>query len=97
MKFEEIQQTKTKSRYSEGTKFEFDKSIKEMNELNEELVKNLKKLDSAFSIGTGYDGLKAIKLGMVNDLDAMENLASQIVNEGRKIEESSMVIMLLLE
>lgn len=89
--FEENAKSKADEKYSEVTKFEFDKAIKEMNELNEELVKNLKSLDSAFSIGVGSDGLKAIKLGMVNDLDAVEKLASKIETEGRKIEESSMV------
>ena len=65
--------------------------IKEINDINEQLVKLLQAQDGAFSIGQADDGLKAVKFGMVSELDALKNLASQVQKVGKTVEEDSRV------
>ncbi len=79
-----------------GTRYDFDKYIKEIDSVNEEIVKKLQKKDGGFSVGLASDGLKAIKLGMVNDTDAVEKLAFQVQEVGRSIEEESKVVLFIL-
>lgn len=47
--------------------------------------------DGAFSIGQAYDGMKAVKFGMVNDLEVLKKLASQVQEVGQTVEEESRV------
>jgi hypothetical protein len=68
-----------------------NQDIKEINKLNEQLVKLLQTQDGAFSIGQADDGLKAVKFGMVSELDALKNLASQVQKVGKTVEEDSRV------
>ena len=71
---------------------EFEKYIKEINELNEKLVKKLQSQDGAFSIGVADDELFAVKFGMVNEADVVKNLAGEVQQMGKEIEEASKVI-----
>jgi hypothetical protein len=77
--------------YDVGSRFDLDKYVGEIDAVNEEIVKKLQRHDGGFSIGMGCDGLKAIKLGMVNDTEAVDKLAVQVQEVGRSIEESSRV------
>ena len=70
---------------------EIEKYIKEINELNEQLVKNLQAQDGAFSIGIATDGLKAVKFGMTADPDSIKSLATQVQDLGKELDESSRV------
>ena len=64
---------------------------KEINEINEKLVKNLQAQDSAFSQGETSDKMIAVKFGMVNEIDSVKKLAFQVQQVGKDIEESSRV------
>lgn len=68
-----------------------NQDIKDINELNELLVKTLQAQDGAFSIGQAYDGLKAVKFGMVSELDVLKKLAGQVQDVGKTLEEDSRV------
>lgn len=81
-----------KEPYDVATKYEFNKWIKEINDINEEIVKTLQSQDGAFSIGMANDNLKGVKLGMVNEVDAVEKLAEQIQMTGKTIEESAIYL-----
>ena len=63
----------------------------EVNKLNTELVKTLQTFDGAFSLGQTYEGLLGVKFGMVNEIDALDKLATQVQNVGKTVEESSKV------
>jgi hypothetical protein len=70
---------------------QFEKFIKEINELNEKLVKKLQAQDGAFSLGVANDGMSAVKFGMVNELDVVKNLAGEVQEVGKELEEASKV------
>jgi hypothetical protein len=70
---------------------QFEKFIKEIDELNEKLVKKLQAQDGAFSLGQASDGMNAVKFGMVNELDVVKNLAGEVQEVGKELEEASKV------
>ncbi len=78
-----------KEPYDVGTRWDFDKYINDINDINEKLVKKLQAEDGAFSLGVATDSLKGIKFGMVNESDAVEKLAAQVQEIGKEIEENS--------
>jgi hypothetical protein len=63
----------------------------EVNKLNSELVKSLQAFDGAFSLGQTSEGLLGVKFGMVNEVEALDKLATQVQNVGKTVEESSRV------
>lgn len=63
----------------------------EVNKLNTELVKTLQAFDGAFSLGQTNEGLLGVKFGMVNEVEALDKLATQVQNVGKTVEESSRV------
>ncbi len=77
--------------FDEKLKQQLNQDIKEINEINEQLVKNLQAQDGAFSTGQAYDGLKAVKFGMVSELAALKKLADQVQKVGKVVEEDSRV------
>ena len=68
-----------------------EKHIKDINSLNDQLVKKLQAQDGAFSIGEASDEMLAIKFGMINESDALKSLALQVQDAGRDVEEASRV------
>ena len=59
--------------------------------MNELLVKTLQAQDGLFSSGQAYGGLKAVKFGLVSELDVLKKLAGQVQNVGKTIEEGPRV------
>ena len=84
-----VESTSTKSSAAIDSVMERD--IKEIVELNEQLVACLQAEDGAFSLGEALDGLVALKFGMVNEVAAVLKLASHVHECGKRIEESSRV------
>lgn len=70
---------------------EMQKSFCEINEINKELVKKLQTRDNAYAIGEDENGMVYIKFGMVNDLDAVKKLASEVQSFGREVSENTKV------
>jgi hypothetical protein len=70
---------------------EIEKYVKEIDRINEELIKKISAKDNAFSLGVGVDGMTAIKFGMVSEVSAIRNLANEVQYIGKDIEEASKV------
>ena len=68
-----------------------EKHVKDINNLNDQLVKKLQAQDGAFSIGEASDEMLAVKFGMINESDALKSLALQVQDAGRDVEEASRV------
>lgn len=73
-----------------------EKCIHEVNEINKELVKKLQANDGAFTLGEAEDGMYVVKFGMVNELEAVKNLASEVQLVGKEVEENSRVFQIYL-
>lgn len=69
----------------------FEKHVKDINSLNDQLVKKLQAQDGAFSIGEASDEMLAVKFGMINESSALKSLALQVQDAGRDVEEASRV------
>ena len=69
----------------------FEKYIEEIKSINNALVEKLQAQDGAFSLGEACDNLVAVKFGMVNEIDDLKNLACQVQDVGKEIEESTLV------
>jgi hypothetical protein len=76
---------------------QYEKYIKELNDLNERIVKKLQAQDGAFSLSVAQDNLNAVKLGMVNGLDVVSNLAQGVNQIGKDIEESNKFVEIMSE
>lgn len=68
-----------------------EKWICEINEINRELVKKLQARDNAYAFGEDDHRMLFIKLGMVNEIEAVKKLASEVQLVGREIQENSKV------
>jgi hypothetical protein len=64
------------------------KYIQEIEQINTDLVERLQSQDAAFSLGQADDHMVAIKLGMVNEMNDLKRLASQVQDQGKELEES---------
>lgn len=81
---------------SSASSSHIDKWIGEINEINRELVKKLQARDNAFALGEDQHRLLYIKFGMVNDMEAVKKLASDVQTIGREIQENSKVCRFLM-
>lgn len=68
-----------------------EKDIKEINDLNELIVKKLQSEDSAFSSGQAVDGYLAIKFGMIQDIGLLKKIIAKVLSCSKEIEEASRV------
>ena len=71
-----------------------EKYAQEINELNEQIVKKLQSQDNAFSAGEATDKYLAIQFGMINDIDSLKKLFSEVECVSKEVEESSRVIFI---
>lgn len=70
---------------------QIERYIKQINSLNEKLVKKLQAQDGAFSLDQGDDLMNVVKFGMVNELDIVKSLALEVQEVGKSVEEDSKV------
>ena len=68
-----------------------EKYIEEIKSINNALVEKLQAQDGAFSLGEASDNLVAVKFGMVNEIEDLKNLACQVQDVGKEVEESTRV------
>ena len=71
---------------------EIERYIKDLNDINRELVKKLQSKDDAYTIGEDENGILAIKFGMVNDVNIIRKLASEVQATGKEIHEHLKVL-----
>ncbi|KAK3601847.1 hypothetical protein CHS0354_041770 [Potamilus streckersoni] len=65
------------------------KGIQDINNLNAELVHQLKSTDLAFSLGHTSDGQVCVKFGLITEDTDVEKLIDLVYSTGKEVEESS--------
>lgn len=66
-----------------------DTGKQEINQLNSELVAQLRVSDAAFSLGEADDGMLCVRFGMVCEKLDMDELIDLVLSAGQELEESS--------
>lgn len=84
-------ENKTNESLTESSGESLEKELKEVNSLNELIIKKLQSNDNAFSSGEATDGFMAIKFGMIQDIGLLKKLFDQVLLVSQDIEESSRV------
>lgn len=64
----------------------------ELNNLNVELVEQLRATDSAFALGEGADGFVCVKFGMVTIETDVQELLQLVITCGQKVQENSQML-----
>lgn len=70
----------------------YEKYLEEIKIINNSLAEKLQTNDGAFSLGEASDRMLAVKFGMVNEIDDLKKLATQVQEVGKEVEESTKFI-----